>query len=231
MPTRALVAYYRVSTARQGRSGLGLDAQRHAVHCYLNGESSVLASEFVEIESGKRSDRPQLAAALAACRLHKATLVIAKLDRLARNVAFVSALMEAGVDFVACDFPTANRLTIHILAAVAEHEAHAISERTKAALAAAKARGVPLGGYRGRTGTKADCERARAVQRALADQRARDLAGAIDAIKADGHHSLRTIGRELALRGIRSPRGGLWSASHVSNVLKRVAALSDREIS
>src|SRR6478672_9282933 len=142
MGSGRFIAYYRVSTAQQGRSGLGLDAQQAAVLAYLNGGSWALLEEFTEIESGKRSDRPQLAAALAACRLHKATLVIAKLDRLARNVAFVSALMEAGVEFVAVDFPQANRLTIHILAAVAEHEASMISARTKAALAAAKARGV-----------------------------------------------------------------------------------------
>ncbi|QEL21938.1 hypothetical protein FQV39_04615 [Bosea sp. F3-2] len=130
---------------------------------------------------------PQLAAALAACRLYKAALVIAKLDRLARNVAFVSALMESRVDFVACDLPTANKLTIHIPAAVAEHEAHAISARTKAALAAAKARGTRLGGFRGRAGTSADCERARAAQRSLADQRARDLIPTIRTIEAAGH--------------------------------------------
>lgn len=117
------VAYYRVSTARQGRSGLGLDAQQAAVRGYLNGGTWSLVCEVVEVESGKRSDRPKLTEALRLCRLHKATLIIAKLDRLARNVAFVSALMDSGVEFVAVDFPQANRLTVHILAAVAEHEA------------------------------------------------------------------------------------------------------------
>ncbi|MDR6873560.1 DNA invertase Pin-like site-specific DNA recombinase [Bosea sp. BE125] len=228
MPTGTFISYYRVSTARQGRSGLGLDAQKHAVHEYLNGGSWVLAQEFVEIESGKRSDRPQLAAALAACRLHKATLVIAKLDRLARNVAFVSALMEAGVDFVACDLPTANRLTIHILAAVAEHEALAISERTKAALSAARARGTVLGGYRGRPGTSADCERARATQKAFADQRARDLAATVQTIQSEGHLSLRSIGRQLALRGIPTSRGGAWSSSQVRNMLARIVSVQNR---
>ena len=148
------IAYYRVSTARQGRSGLGLEAQKQAVQAHLNGQKPI--SEFVEVESGRRNDRPKLAEALAACRVHKATLIIAKLDRLARNVAFVSSLMEAGVEFQACDFPQANRLTIHILAAVAEHEARMISERTRAALAAAKARGTVLGGFRGRAGTCTD---------------------------------------------------------------------------
>ena len=139
------VSYLRVSTDRQGRSGLGLEAQRQAVTDYLNGGNWALVSEFVEVESGKRSDRPQLAAALAACRKHKAKLVIAKLDRLSRNVAFIASLMDGNVDFVCCDFPTANRLTLHILAAVAEHEREAISVRTKAALAAVKARGTKLG--------------------------------------------------------------------------------------
>ena len=144
MPYPKVIAYYRVSTARQGRSGLGLEAQRLAVQTYLCNQRPLY--EFVEVESGTSCDRPQLQAALAACRVHRATLIIAKLDRLARNVAFVSALMDAGVEFLACDFPQANRLTIHILSAVAEHEAKMISERTKAALAAAKARGTRLGG-------------------------------------------------------------------------------------
>src|SRR3712207_2713577 len=122
------VAYCRVSTARQGRSGLGLEAQRQAVRDFLDGGAWALVGEFCEVESGKRSDRPQLAAALAACRVHRATLVVAKLDRLARNVAFVSALMESGVEFVATDMPAVNRLTVHILAAVAEEEARMISE-------------------------------------------------------------------------------------------------------
>jgi DNA invertase Pin-like site-specific DNA recombinase len=130
MATGKWISYLRVSTARQGRSGLGLEAQREAVTTFLNGGSWSLIAEVVEVESGTWSDRPKLAEALRLCRMHGATLVIAKLDRLARNVAFVSALMDAGVDFVAVDFPTANRLTIHILAAVAEHEAQAASTRT-----------------------------------------------------------------------------------------------------
>jgi DNA invertase Pin-like site-specific DNA recombinase len=145
----SFVAYYRVSTERQGRSGLGLEAQKKAVRDHLNGGNWRIVEELVEVESGKRSDRPKLVEALKACRVHGATLIIAKLDRLARNVHFVSGLMESGVEFTAVDFPQANRLTVHILAAVAEHEGKMISERTKAALAAAKARGVKLGGDRG----------------------------------------------------------------------------------
>src|SRR3712207_3006231 len=130
-----IVAYYRVSTDKQGRSGLGLEAQREAVHRHLNGGSWQLVAEVIEVESGKRNDRPKLAEALRLCRIHKATLIIAKLDRLARNVAFISNLMESGVEFTAVDFPQANRLTVHILAAVAEHEREMISQRTVAALA------------------------------------------------------------------------------------------------
>jgi DNA invertase Pin-like site-specific DNA recombinase len=142
------IAYYRVSTRRQGQSGLGLEAQRHAVQQYLAAMGGTLAAEYTEVESGKRSDRPELARALARTRALRGTLIVAKLDRLARNVSFLSALMDSGVEFVACDQPHANRLTIHILAAVAEAEARAISERTKAALQAAKRRGVLLGTHR-----------------------------------------------------------------------------------
>jgi DNA invertase Pin-like site-specific DNA recombinase len=142
------VAYFRVSTDKQGASGLGLEAQRSAVARHVAGQEGVIVAEFEEIESGKKNDRPQIAAALAACRVRRACLVIAKLDRLARNVFFISSLMESGVDFVACDNPHATKLTIQILAAVAEHEREQISQRTIAALKAAKARGVKLGNPR-----------------------------------------------------------------------------------
>ena len=148
MATGKFIAYYRVSTVRQGRSQLGLEAQRHAVRSYLDGGRWQLVEEIVEVESGKRSDRPELARALGLCRLHHATLVIAKLDRLARNVEFISNLMNSNVEFVAADMPHANKLTVHILAAMAEHEAEAISVRTKLALAAAKARGRKLGPWK-----------------------------------------------------------------------------------
>ena len=143
------IAYYRVSTARQGRSGLGLDAQRKAVADFLDGGSWQLLAEFVEVESGKSDIRPELEQALAMCDLSGATLVVAKLDRLSRNLAFLARLQESGARFVAADMPEANELTIHIMAAVAQAERKAISARTREALAAAKARGVRLGGNRG----------------------------------------------------------------------------------
>src|SRR5262245_19196985 len=141
------IAYYRVSTDKQGRSGLRLGAQRKAVIDYLDGGKWTLLDEFTEIEGDKRTDRPELEKALAACKKHKAKLVIAKLDRLSRNLAFIAMLMDRKVAFVCCDNPTATKFTIHILAAVAEHERDAISARTKAALAAAKANGKRLGNY------------------------------------------------------------------------------------
>ena len=139
------VSCYRVSTDKQGKSGLGLDAQRRAVQQYLNGGTWPLIGEFTEIESGKRNERPELAKALAACKRQKAKLVIAKLDRLSRNLAFIATLMDSGVEFIAVDNPHANKLTVHILAAVAQHEREVIAQRTKDALQAAKARGVVLG--------------------------------------------------------------------------------------
>jgi len=219
------VCYYRVSTQRQGRSGLGLDAQRKAVTDHLNGGNWRIVAEYTEVESGKRSDRPKLAEALKACRVHGAKLIIAKLDRLARNVAFVSNLMEAGVDFEAVDFPQANRLTVHILAAVAEHEAKMISERTKSALAAAKRRGVKLGGYRRGAKLTAKARMAGCQARIeRADARATDLGPTIAALQAAGTTSLRAIAAALNEQGARTPRGGSWQAVQVSRVLGRLPA-------
>lgn len=220
------VAYYRVSTDRQGRSGLGLEAQKSAVRSYLNGDDWELVAELVEVESGKRKDRPQIAEALRLCRLHGAVLIIAKLDRLARNVAFISSLMEANVEFVAVDFPKANRLTVHILAAVAEHEAQMISERTKAALQAAKARGVKLGGDRGSLPAVATAgAKASALARSSkAVSRARDVAPTIRELQREGL-SLRGVADELTRRRIPTARGGDWTAIAVSRVLQRAAWL------
>lgn len=215
------VAYYRVSTARQGRSGLGLEAQRRAVTDFLNGGSWELRAEFVEVESGKADDRPQLEQALATCELSGATLVVAKLDRLSRNLAFLAKLQESGARFVAADMPEANELTIHIMAAVAQAERKAISTRTKEALAAARARGVRLGGNRGniedlRKGPakSADVRSRQATERALKVRRQ------IDAIAGQGT-SLRQIAHALNDRGITAPRGGKWHAAQVKAVLQR----------
>lgn len=206
------VAYYRVSTDRQGASGLGLDAQRAAVAAYVAGRGE-LVGELTEIESGRRDvNRPQLHAAIAECRRRRATLLIARLDRLARNVAFISGLMESGVEFVAVDMPQANRLTIHILAAVAEHERETISTRTKNALAQAKARGIRLGNPRPLDALKL----ANAARKSPpAPQHVREL---VAGWKAQGK-GLRAIARELNRLNIRTPRGCQWYASTVRDQL------------
>src|SRR6516164_7290679 len=217
------VAYYRVSTGKQAASGLGLEAQKNPVADFLNGGRWTLLDEFIEVESGKNSDRPQLSRALALCRLHKATLVVAKLDRLARNLHFLSGLMEAGVEFVACDLPSANKLTIHVLAAVAEAEALAISQRTKAALAAAKARGVVLGGDRGNLTDKIRHKAHRnsiRVRQKRAAKYVGDLMPIIDDVRAEGAESLREIAAALNERGIPASWGGAWSAVQVQRILK-----------
>lgn len=209
------VAYYRVSTEKQGRSGLGLDAQRQAVAAFI-AHKGQLAQEFTEIESGRKNDRPQLQAALFLCRRQKATLVIARLDRLARNVAFIANLMESGVEFVAVDMPHANRLTLHILAAVAEHEREMISKRTKDALAAAKARGQRLGN----PSPALALERARSAVMESAELFTATHAPLIRELRTGGL-TLRAIARELDRRNIKTARGGRWQAVQVRNILGR----------
>jgi DNA invertase Pin-like site-specific DNA recombinase len=214
MAQGCFVAYYRVSTDRQGRSGLGLEAQQEAVRSYLNGGDWQLIGEFTETESGRKDERPALDQALALCRKRKAKLVIAKLDRLSRNLAFIARLMDAGVEFIAVDNPHANKLTIHILAAVAQHEREMIAERTKAALQAAKARGTRLGRYGAET--LAPAYRTEAVERAQA------RAPVLAEIRAAGASSLRDIAAGLNARSILTPGGGQWSAMQVKRVLERV---------
>ena len=206
------VAYYRVSTDRQGASGLGLEAQRTAVAGYLGGTGELVAA-YTEVESGRRhTNRPQLIAALEECRKRRAVLLIARLDRLARNVAFIANLMESAADFVAVDMPNANRLTIHILAAVAEHEREMISQRTRAALAAAKARGTRLGNPRPLEALK----KANAAKAHLfpAPETLMLISEWNKAVRG-----LRGIARELNRLGIRTPRGKQWYASTVRNQL------------
>jgi DNA invertase Pin-like site-specific DNA recombinase len=213
------VTYLRVSTDRQGKSGLGLDAQRKAVADHVAGKGRITA-EFVEIESGKKNDRPQLTRAMAEAKRVGAVLLIAKLDRLARNVAFIANLLESGVEIAAADMPEANRFLLHVMAAVAEHEAQAISDRTQAALAAAKARGVKLGW----SIPERASEQRQAAKKGAAVNRARALAHAenalpmIEQIRAGGA-SLRQIAAELNARGIKTARGGKWYATTVRNII------------
>jgi DNA invertase Pin-like site-specific DNA recombinase len=219
------VAYYRVSTAQQGRSGLGLEAQREAVRVFMGGNAVGLAEEFTEIESGKNADRPQLARALDACRLTGAVLVIAKLDRLSRDAHFLLGLEKAGVEFVAADMPNANRLTVRLMAVIAQEEREMISARTKAALAAAKARGKKLGGNRG--GPKVDPARGRAARTRTADDYARKVGPiALEAWRpAEGTQGgYGHAAAVLAARGIRTPRGGKWTRSAVRSLIQRHTA-------
>jgi len=220
-----IVSYLRVSTARQGASGLGLEAQRAAVAAYAAANAHPLVSEFVEVESGSKATRPQLIAALATCRLHRATLVIAKLDRLARNVAFIANLMDGGVEFVACDMPHANRLTLHLLAAIAEHEREMISQRTKAALQAAKARGVRLGNPNGAAGLRDGCTAAArasvAARRARAAQHATAVGPMLAELAAAGLNS-RGLACDLNTRGVPSPSGGAWYEGQVRRSLAQL---------
>jgi DNA invertase Pin-like site-specific DNA recombinase len=225
-----LIAYYRVSTRKQGASGLGLEGQQAAVSEFASRTGGTVVTSYTEVESGKRADRPELARAIAHARRSRATLVVAKLDRLARNVAFLSALMDSGADFVAVDNPHANRLTIHILAAVAEDEAKRISERTKAALAAAKRRGVKLGSARpghwdGREAQRlAGLERAHKAaaesHRAAADGAYADLFPVVRQLHGEGK-SLQGIADELNRQGHTTRRGKPWNPMQVLRVLKR----------
>lgn len=207
------VAYLRVSTQKQGHSGLGLEAQRSAVQDYVQRENGLLFEEFVEVESGSLRNRPGLAQAIATCRAEKAILIIAKLDRLARNVAFVSSLLETDVEFVAADAPFANKLMIHILSAFAEHERAMISDRTRAALAAARARGVVLGANGRRL--------AAGYKKEAADFAETVRAPVIDALRR-GLSTLGEIAEDLNARGIRTRENAHWSAATVHRLLGRL---------
>ena len=218
MSTNSLwVAYYRVSTDKQGRSGLGLDAQQAAVSAYLAKTGEQLVAEFTEVESGKRADRPELLKALELCRRKRVPLLVAKLDRLSRNVAFISNLMESRVEFRACDMPDASRFTIHILAAVAEHERGMIAERTRAALAAAKARGVKIGN----PNIKEAGKRGRAAGVASADRFAERIHPIIESLLEEGLNLSQTA-QELNERGLKTRMGKTWKAQTVKNILVRL---------
>jgi DNA invertase Pin-like site-specific DNA recombinase len=227
---KEIVAYCRVSTKQQGLSGLGLEAQRNTVESYAKQVGARVAGLYVEVESGKKSDRPELARALSHAKRNKAALVVAKLDRLARNVEFLARVLNAGTDFVACDNPAANRLTLHILAAVAEAEAKAISERTKAALAAAKARGTALGSSRPghwegredarRQGARKGAQVSAEVRGKAAREAYADLLPTMQKCKAEGL-SLEAIANRLNAEGHTTRRGRPWNPVQVSRVLER----------
>ncbi|SMB94213.1 Site-specific DNA recombinase [Deinococcus hopiensis KR-140] len=217
------VAYYRVSTQKQGQSGLGLEAQQAAVLAHARAQGLTLVAEFTEVETGTRKRRrPQLESALAQTRRVGGVLLIAKLDRLARNVAFVASLMESGVRFTAVDMPEADNLTIHVMAAVAEREAALISQRTRAALAARKARGLSLG--KPENLTAAARAAGAAATRAAAVQAMRPAAAYAGSLRKHGH-SLRRIAQALEQGGFSTRVGGPWSAQQVKRLLDRTAAL------
>ena len=215
------ITYYRVSTQRQGQSGLGLEAQRSAVQNFLAGKEII--AEFTEVESGRKNDRPQLAQALALAKKNKATLVIAKLDRLARNVHFISGLLESGVQFVAADMPEADRTFLQMAAVFAEWEARKISERTKSALQAAKERGTKLGSPTPEIGSKRGTEAL--IDRANAF--ATKVAPSINQIIAQVGTGLREVAAELQCRGIKTARGNdVWHPAQVAKLMRRVQCVS-----
>lgn len=223
MATGKFISYLRVSTQRQGQSGLGLEAQRTAVAEFLNGGDWELVAEYVEIESGKRDDRPELARAVAAAKKAKATLVLAKMDRLGRRASYVLNLLDnSGVEFRFVEMPHASKLEIGVRAVVAEEEGRAISQRTRAALAAAKARGRALGfANPERTDMKRATENSVASRKGKADAFAANVLPIIESIRAAGVVTLRDIASALNARGLRTARGGEWYATTVKNVIDR----------
>lgn len=218
------VAYLRVSTQKQGKSGLGLEAQREVVKQFVAGCcGKIIAPEFVEVESGKKNDRPKLQDALKRCRVTGATLVVAKLDRLSRNVAFLMTLRDSGVEFVAADLPLANTMTVGVMAVVAQHEREVISARTKAALAACKRRGTLLGGLRAgapdisrfhKRGTQAVCK--------IAQEAAEERRDVIESLASEGL-SMNAMAARLNESSVQTSRGGKWTATAVKRVMARLA--------
>lgn len=220
-----IVAYHRVSTAKQGRSGLGLEAQEAAIESYVSSQGASVIGSFTEVESGKNDDRPELIKALHLAEVTGATLVIAKLDRLSRDAAFLITLQKSHVKFLAADMPEANEFTVGIMALVAQQEREAISKRTKEALQAAKARGKILGNPNGaaalRRANKGNTDSLKVIKK-KADHHAQRLAPVIQSIKDGGHSSLAAIAKELNVRDMKTPRGGLWYASSVKNLVARL---------
>lgn len=222
-PKNAYVAYFRVSTKKQGRSGLGLEAQEAAVGFFAKAHGVLIAARYTDIESGKNDDRSQLAAAIAHAEKIGARLVVASLDRLSRDVAYIAAMMKRGVDFVAADMPGASTFELHIRAAIAQEERRKISERTKAALAAAKARGVALGGYRGSSLTEADRAKGRDALASAANAHAHRLAPVVRELRDAGCATYAALADALTTRGCPTPRGGQWSAMQARRLTMRIA--------
>lgn len=220
-----IVSYLRVSTTKQGQSGLGLEAQRAAIQAYAFSKGAGVYKEFLEVESGKLNRRPQLTEALHLAKVTGAVLVIAKLDRLSRNAAFLLALRDSGVKFIATDIPDANELTVGIMALVAQQEREAISKRTREALQAAKRRGTTLGNPNGAAALQRAAKgntAALSIIKARADSRAANLKPVIEALKAEQVESLGAIAAALNDRGMLTPRGGQWHKSSVRNLLSRM---------
>src|ERR1700733_4749995 len=222
----AYIAYYRVSTASQGRSGLGLEAQEACVNAFIASRpgAKLVAPPFTEIESGKVNNRPELAKALLRAKVTGSTLIVARLDRLSRNATFLMTLRDSGVSFVACDNPEANSLTIGILALVAQQERESTSQRTKDALAAAKARGVRLGARTGAKSLKGHDYHfaAHAALKAQADARAHYLVSTFADLVNEGITSANAQAAALNDRGILTARGGKWTARSVINAKTRI---------
>ena len=223
--TGKLVAYLRVSTAKQGQSGLGMEAQQAAIEAYARRAGARVVQTFIEVESGKLNARPELEKALHLAKVTGATLIVGKLDRLSRNAAFLLTLRDSGVKFLAADMPEANDITIGILAVVAQSEREAIAKRTREALAAAKARGAKLGNPNGAAALRRAGKGNAAslgIIKAKAEQHARDLAPIVDALAAEGITSLGAIASALNERGMKTPRGGTWHKSSVRNLVERL---------
>lgn len=220
-----VISYLRVSTRKQGASGLGLDAQRQAIESFAALRGATIIETFTEVESGRSDDRPELARALSLARMTGATLLIAKLDRLSRNAAFLLALRDSGVRFLAADMPDANELTVGIMALVAQQEREAISKRTREALAAAKARGIRLGNPQGaaplRRANRGNSAALGAIRR-TADRHAEGLRGLLTELADQGITSLGAVASALNQRGILTPRGASWHKSSVRNLIQRL---------
>jgi DNA invertase Pin-like site-specific DNA recombinase len=223
---RKAVTYLRVSTRKQGSDGLGIDAQRHAVHEYMRGKGWEQVGEVIEVESGRRDERPQLQEALRLCRIHKGALVVARLDRLSRNPGFLLRLLDSRVEVCFADLPQADRFMLGVMAMVAEWEAEQVSIRTKAALAAAKARGVKLGRTENLANREKGMRESVKVRQDQALRWAEDLRPVVENLRASGSESFQEIANGLMELGLPTPRGGhVWSRSQVKRLLTRLASL------